>query len=360
MRSTFIRNFVAAISLILCLSAQPSRAERIGVSLPLTGPAATYGVDIKDILIFLNQLAGTPKHEFIIEDDKCDPKEAVTIAQRFVNAQHVRFVIGYPCSGTILATAPFYEKHGVILISAAAAAPSVSLAGDFVFRTRPSELGAASLLAQHVGRFFLRVGLINEATEYAQSISDAFAAALPAHTQVYRETFSSIDSNLDSMILKVRVKQPQALVVLTQAEGGLLAVVQAVSKLHWSLPFYSSIFPPAPSFLRSAGKDAEGIIFATLPFFKDSGTPEGNELLDRFLDTHGPMQSTDHLFFTTHAAFVVVDYLTQHPGDPRHILYTTTFNGLYGPFSFDSNGDIAGVKHMLKRIENGQPVNLID
>jgi branched-chain amino acid transport system substrate-binding protein len=335
-----------------------SQAERIGVSLPLTGPAATYGVDIKNIFQYLNDLKGPAKHQLLFEDDRCDPKDAVTIAQRFVNTEHLRFVIGYACSGTILATAPFYERNGVVLISAAAAAPSVSQAGDYVFRTRPSEIGAASLLARHIRSRFSNVGLINEETEYAQSIADVFARELGPDIQLQRETFPPGSVNLDSLILKIHQKQPAALVVLTQAESGLLSVLQAVRKLKWTLPFYSSIFPPAPSFLKAAGKDAEGIIFATLPFFEDAGSPEGKALLLNFLNQYGPMQSTDHLFYTTHATFIVVDYLTQAAGDPRTLLYNGSFEGLYGPFSFDSNGDIVGVKHILKKIENGKAVNL--
>lgn len=346
--------------LLLVGSPAPGQGERIGVSLPLSGAAATYGVDIRNILLFLNKRRDFAGHHLIFEDDRCDAKEAVTIAQRFVNVERVRFVIGYPCSSTILSSAPFYEKHKVVMISAAAAAPSVSQAGDFVFRTRPSEAGAAALLAADIGQRFERIALINEETEYAQSISDAFLKELPESLKVDREIFLPASVKLDSLMVKVRGRNPQALVVFSQAEEGLLTVVQAVRRLRWDVSLYSSIFPSALGFLKAAGKDAEGIIFATLPFFEDAGSAEGKKLLEEFLNEYGPMQSTDHLFFTTHAAFLALASLRHSAGDPRDALYGGVFPGLFGPFSFDRNGDITGVKHILKVIQNGRPVNFED
>lgn len=352
------RRRLALLIVIMSVGCLTAQAEHIGVSLPLTGPAATYGVDIKNIFSFLNDLKGPQRHELIFEDDKCNPKEAVTIAQRFIATPGLRFVMGYACSGTIMATAPIYEKHKIILMSAAAAAPSVSQAGDFIFRTRPSELGAADLLAQYVGKHFSSIELMNEETEYAQSISDAFAKALKIDTKAARRSFQLGATDLDSLLLRAKAQAPQALIVFSQAESGLLTVVQAVRRLHWRVPLITSIFPPAPTFLQAAGADAEGIIFATLPFFEDAASPEAYRLLNQFLAKYGPMQSTDHLFFTSHAAFLAVDYLTRTSGEARQLLYSTTFPGLYGPFSFDANGDIQGINYLLKKIENGRAVNL--
>ena len=334
-------------------------AEPIGVSVPLTGPAATYGVDVKNIFLFLNELKGKDAHRLIIEDDKCDPREAVTIAHRLMGIPALRFVMGYPCSGTITAVAPLYEKRKIILMSAAAAAPAVSQAGEFVFRTRPSELAAVSLLVDYVSARFNRISLINEETEYAQSLADSFASALAVSVQAQRLSFHVATTDLSSLVLRVKHASPQAFVVFTQAESGLLLAVQALKRARVNAPLISSIFPPAPSFLKAAGPDADGIVFATLPFFEDAGTEEGKALLRQFVSQYGPMQSTDHLFFTTHAAFSVIDQLTSTTSDPRKLLYSTTFAGLYGPFSFNAEGDIRGISHMLKVIRNGRPVNLV-
>jgi ABC-type branched-subunit amino acid transport system substrate-binding protein len=51
---------------------------KIGVSTPLTGPAATCGTAIKNLLMFATQRLFGGRYQLIIEDDKCSGKKTIT------------------------------------------------------------------------------------------------------------------------------------------------------------------------------------------------------------------------------------------------------------------------------------------
>jgi len=76
------------------------------------------------------------KIQLIIEDQKsCDSKETVTIMNKFVSIDKVDAVIGGTCSNTTLAAAPIANQNKIIMISPASSAPTISQAGEYVFRT---------------------------------------------------------------------------------------------------------------------------------------------------------------------------------------------------------------------------------
>ena len=120
-----MRTPISALILLCFFISAEVLAEplKIGVSVPLTGSAATLGTDIKNALTFANERYGNHEYELVFEDDKCSGKEAVTIAQKFVQIDKIHFVLGFPCSGALLSAAPVYEQNRVVVIAAAASSP---------------------------------------------------------------------------------------------------------------------------------------------------------------------------------------------------------------------------------------------
>lgn len=84
---------------------------KFGVSTALTGEAASYGIDLKNALVFANDRLGQGRYEFVFEDDKCNGKDAVVAARRLIDVHKVKYVIGFACSSTILSTAPPLRKR---------------------------------------------------------------------------------------------------------------------------------------------------------------------------------------------------------------------------------------------------------
>jgi branched-chain amino acid transport system substrate-binding protein len=113
-----------AAAALLAVSAGPARAADpilIGVSGPLTGDAAGSGQEaMNGAKLAVEQLnakggiLGRPV-QIVEGDDRCDPKEAAIVAQKFV-AQKVAATASHYCSGAALASIPIFREAGLLYI----------------------------------------------------------------------------------------------------------------------------------------------------------------------------------------------------------------------------------------------------
>ena len=62
--------------------------------------------------------------------------------------------------------------------------------------------------------------------------------------------------------------------------------------------------------------------------------------------------------FLSVEAFRAVHSAIESGKEPRKFLYETRFDGLFGNYRFDKNGDIVGVPLLLNRIKDGKPEKL--
>ena len=108
---------------------------------PMTGQYAVFGeqmkrgaeLAVKDI----NANGGINGEQLVLEvgDDACDPKQAVAVANQFVN-KGVMFVAGHFCSGSSIPASQVYNEEGILQISPASTNPTLTEQGfDNVFRT---------------------------------------------------------------------------------------------------------------------------------------------------------------------------------------------------------------------------------
>ncbi|MEO0768860.1 MAG: ABC transporter substrate-binding protein [Cyanobacteria bacterium J06649_4] len=92
---------------------------------------------------------GTPIKLLLVNDND-DSEQAKTIATELVNNPDVLGVVGHYSSGTTLAAAEVYEAGKLPMVSATSTAVSISTAGDYIFRTVPSDRLAAGTLSRFV------------------------------------------------------------------------------------------------------------------------------------------------------------------------------------------------------------------
>ncbi len=78
---------------------------KVGLSVPLTGPNATFGTDLKNIIQYANRVIADNKYDLVIEDDHCDGKSALSVAQKLVHVDRVSAVF-FACDTAALTAAP--------------------------------------------------------------------------------------------------------------------------------------------------------------------------------------------------------------------------------------------------------------
>ena len=136
----------------------------IGFIGPLTGDAVSYGEPISNGVRMavddINQAGGVNGKmlEVIYEDGRCTNEDALNAAQKLVNIDGVKMIIGGACSGETLAMLPVTEAAGVVVISPSASSPDLTGAGRFFFRNSPSDAEGGRKLAELVGQQYTKVG----------------------------------------------------------------------------------------------------------------------------------------------------------------------------------------------------------
>ena len=181
---------------------------------PMTGQYAVFGeqmkrgaeLAVKDI----NAKGGVNGEQLVLKvgDDACDPKQAVAVANQFVN-EGVKFVAGHFCSGSSIPASAVYNEEGILQISPASTNPKLTEQGfDNVFRTcgrddSPGHL-RRQLRRRQQGR--KKVAVIHDKTAYGKGLADEFKKQLNARgvEEVLYEAITAGDKDFTALITKLK------------------------------------------------------------------------------------------------------------------------------------------------------------
>ena len=120
-----------AIAASLACAGGASAQIKIGVGGPLTGPNAAFGAQLKNgaeqAAEDINAKGGIngQKIELTFGDDVSDPKQGVSVANKFVG-EGVKFVIGHFNSGVTIPASDVYAENGIFMITPSATNPTIT------------------------------------------------------------------------------------------------------------------------------------------------------------------------------------------------------------------------------------------
>lgn len=198
----------------------------LGAMAPLSGEAVVYGEPFRsatDLAVEeINTAGGVEGHQLqlIWEDDKCSPEDGTKAAQKLVEVDKVKYLIGTVCSGSTLAAAEITEPAGVLLFSAGASSPDLTTAGDFVFRSYPSDGVGGQVLATYVFKELskTKLAVISEQTDYAQGLRKTFTSTFVSlgGMLLADEVYNTGDTDFRTQILKMKAEGPDVVYVSSQ------------------------------------------------------------------------------------------------------------------------------------------------
>jgi branched-chain amino acid transport system substrate-binding protein len=348
--------FLLLLSLSFPLSSVLAQSYTVGVSIPLTGSAAPYGADMKNAMIFANDELAAGRFKFIFEDDACNAKTALTVANKLINVSHVKQIIGFACSGAMLAASPVYSKAGVLQITSSASAASIAKLGPLVFRTFPSDYLAAEKLFHHLKKKHKTVGMISEETEYTQEFIKSFED-LNAKKIINLENENALPGTSDfrPSLLKLKQQRLDALVINAQYDGTFLEMLKQVRELRIELPIYGIYWPSSRTLLEKAASILEGVEFVDIPGPDDVLTKHGRALYQKYVEKFGEPNTLPLLVATTLESVRALDAALAAGGDPVDYLNREKFSGMFGGWFFDVHGEIQGLEPVIKIIKDGKP-----
>jgi len=182
----------SALRILLALAALPlataalaqETVVKIGHTGPLSGPNAFAGKDdengmrlaIEDLNAKKLTAGGKVlKFELQSEDDQCDPKAGVAVAQKFVDDK-VRFVVGPYCSGVAIPASRVYSD-GETLMSTVGTNPKITASGyTNVFRIVASDAQIGASMANYAAKELKvkNVGVIDDRSAFGQGLAEEF------------------------------------------------------------------------------------------------------------------------------------------------------------------------------------------
>lgn len=313
---------------------------RILLSLPLTGPSSSYGVELRNAFeFFSDRLKG--KASIVTVDDKCDPKEAIMAIRSKLSQDQFAAVVGVPCSSVVLAIAPIVRAKGVPLISLGAMSASITDLPGAVFRvgirdTKIAEKLSLELAAKN------RVAALVEQTEFAESVFRQMKQIAPKAFNSEKIDFAPGQTDFASIALRLGKNKPDGLLVSVQSPQSLALIIGALSKAGEKSPVFTGIFAESPVFRRHASQRSMVIHYTTTPTRESC---REQKTFTQFESKFGSLQSND---FTLIAADIGSRFLAGlFNGSPVNEAIQTDC----GEVSFDENGDMVGMDLALVKLE---------
>ncbi|MBN9054004.1 MAG: ABC transporter substrate-binding protein, partial [Rhizobiales bacterium] len=206
-----------ALGLVMATAARADDLT-IAVAGPMTGPLATIGDQFKQgaqaAADAINGKGGVLGRQIKLqfEDDQCDPKQAVSVANR-ITAAGIGFVDGHACSGSSIPASAVYAENGTLMMSPASSNPvmtddAAAKGWTNIMRlyTRDDAQGAFIgpwIAQQYAGK---NVAVLHDKTAYGQGVADAVRATMNEKglKEVLAEGINPGEKDYNALVTKLK------------------------------------------------------------------------------------------------------------------------------------------------------------
>jgi branched-chain amino acid transport system substrate-binding protein len=336
--------------------AQSQAPVKIGVIQPLSGSVAAsgnyirMGAEISRDWINARGGVNGRKVELLIEDNKSDPKEAASAAEKLIVRDKVPAIMGAWGSSMTLAAMPKLEEYGVPMVVETSSAASITKRGNpWVFRISPPSEMEALGLDQYVGKLGIKkADFLAVNTDWGRGAVGAFGDILKkkGETVGVVEFMDQAATDMSAQLTKIKSSGGDTLFVTTAVEQITLILKQAQEQRLARKIITTGGSSSPTQLIKQAGPAAEGsyhIVFF-MPWFPES-MPDG-KLAKAFVDEWA---KRGHPFegltegFRGHDGIATIAEAVKIAGkdDPKAIreaLWKVSISGVNGPIKFEKDG----------------------
>ena len=321
---------------------------KIGVSTILTGDFAALGENIVntarlavDEINVGGGINGRPL-ELYIQDAGLDSKTGLSAAQKLVNVDGVKYIIGGTTSNGTLAAAPLMNEQKVIYMTPVTGGTNVDTAGEYVFRVANGDSLAGRDLANGAVKLgFKKVVLVTEVTEYTLDIKKSFIQTYNGNI-VINEDFQPGTTDFRTLVAKVAATKPDAIVVLSQTGVAGAHFVKQSRDAGVSVPIFTDFTFVANTAAKEIVGSFEGVYFTDPAFGADEKITK--EVFARYEAKYGTAPFIGfHAASTYDSVMMLADALRAVGDDSERVHdYLLTIKnraGLMGTYSLDAQGN---------------------
>jgi branched-chain amino acid transport system substrate-binding protein len=361
---------IAAAGLLSVVAAMPSNAADpiiLGVSGPLTGPNAQYGAQWKtgfDLALEPINGAGGIKGrplQYVFEDSQSDPRQSVTIAQKFVNDPTIVAELGDFSSPASMAASPIYQRAGLVQFGFTNSHPDFTKGGDFMWSNSIAQSDEQPALAEFVVKQLglKRPAVIHLNTDWGRISKDIFVKAAKDNGAevVATEGFLPDEKDYRSTLVRIRDAKPDGIVILAYyADGALIARQLRSTGIKLPVAAVSSVY--SPKFLELGGDAVEGI-YTKANFFPDDPRPEVQAFVKTYQAKYG--KDPDNFAATAYDTIVLFAEVIKQYGTDRKAIHDGLAkikdvpSVVFGKVAFDTQTRrVLGAKTINLVVKNGK------
>jgi len=354
---------IIVILVVVFYKPAPKEAIKIGFIGPLSGGAAIAGEnELNAINLALedlgNKIAGR-EVKIIVEDGKCDGKDAATAIQKLINIDGVKIILGGICSAETLGAAPIAESNKVILFSAFSSSPDITHAGDYIFRNDPSDADWGDIAKEMKEG---KIAMISENSDYSMGIRKLVKTGLEelGKEVVADEVYSPGEKDFRTYVTKIKATNPQAIFINPSTQttaAGMIA--KEIREFGLNVVLYGNFQLGGADSLAVAKEAAEGAIIFDAPIV-DPGNKKGIDFISKYKERYGVPYSEWEVAARYDTVFIIAKAI-EKCGEKTdcikdHLYSMSPYRGAVGDYKFDENGDVVGLKSFsIKKIVNGKP-----
>ncbi len=246
-RFKLVASIVLVAMVLSACASQPTGGElKIAVLAPLSGAVPTFGVSTRDgALLAINEWnakGGVNGKTIvpIVEDSQCTPDPAVNAANKVIDQDKVKFIVGEVCSKATIPISEIANAKKVIEISPTSTNSDVTVTKDgktkdYIFRAcfiDPFQGKVGAKFAIDNLKAKSAFIMLDQANDYVKGLAEEFEKAFVAAggKVVGKETYTAKDTDFSAILAKVAAAKPDVVYLPDYYNIVNLATKQAKEK----------------------------------------------------------------------------------------------------------------------------------
>ncbi len=389
--SIYAKSLVAAGAIAaVCLAGGPASAKvegdtiTLGAAVSATGKYSTNGKHTMNgynlAVERINEMGGVTvdgksyKLEIIYYDDESTPARGAQLAERLINQDGIKFMLGPYSSGLTKAIAPVTEKYGIPMVEGNGASRAIFAQGyKYVFGVlstseqylssaidlaaekatqdgrKPQDVTVALAMENDPFSQDIRAGVIDNATAYGMKV-------------IIDDKLPKELNDMAATLTKVKAVRPDVLVVSGHSKGAATAIKQ-IAAMKVDVPILALTHCEAADVIGKFGANADYTLCATqwaeTMSYRDDWFGSAADYAKDFEEKFGyapPYQAAE----STASVLTYVDAFQRagsfDTGKVRDALSATDMQTFYGNIKFDETGKNIAKPMALRQIQDGKLV----
>lgn len=349
---------------------------KIGINYELSGKVATYGQSSVDgIMMAIDEInaAGGVKGKKLVPvryDNKSEPAEAITLANKLISQDKVLAILGPATSGSFKSEVSVAEKNKVPVISGSATADDVTVdaAGlkNYAFRICYTDSFQGTAMANFASKNLSAKSAViikDNSSDYAKGLAENFSKTFKAAggSIVGEEAYVSKDNDFNAILTKIKGLKFDVIYLPGYYEEAGLIIKQARA-LGINAPILGADGFDSPSLVELAGAKALTNVYFSNHYSSLDKDPKVTAFIEAFKKKYNKEPDAFNALGYDLAKFLA-DAISRSETVDRETLTkalasTKDFVGVTGSFSIDEKHN--PVKSIVViGLENGVQANAV-